>query len=384
MESLVQVALRLYVVVLLAGTLQGCDDQPFEPDPDESAQEGLERIRSQTGVPALGAMLFRGDSALESAVAGVRIAGGDGASEIDDRWHAGSLTKAMTATLAGVLVEEGVLSWETTIVDVFPDWEGEIRPEYHDVRLEELLSHTGGILGDVSRTPSWPRLPGDLSPLPEQRVRWSKEFLSVAPDSDRGSFLYSNAGYILAGTLLEGATGVAWEELVEDLVWGPLEMDGAGFGPPGVADAESEPWGHRVGPGGWIGVPPGPLADNPAALGPAGTAHGRMTDLARFAQAHLRGAQGEAGLLSPTGWTRLHSAPPTSPEYALGWFRTRRPWAPGPVFSHHGSNGIWHASVWFAPEADFGVVAVTNAGGEEGFTAADQAVALLIQRFLDR
>lgn len=367
---------------LVAGfAVTACEDDPVRADPDESLAEGLERVRTGVGVPALGAVLFTGDEVLEADVVGVRVAGRPERARSDDRWHAGSLTKAMTATLAGVLVEDGSISWETTVLDVFPEWEGEILPAYHDVRLEELLSHTGGVMDDVTRTPSWPELRDDPDPLPEQRVRWSREFLSVAPEATRGTYLYSNAGYVVAGALLEGATGRSWEELLSTEVWGPLSMAGAGFGAPGRNDPEDALWGHRVGAGGWRGVSPGPLADNPPALGPAGTVHGRMDDLVRFAQAHLRGARGEEGLLRAETWARMHSPPPTSRGYALGWARTTRPWAPGPVFFHHGSNGLWHASVWIAPEADFGLVTVTNAGGDDGFQAADQAAGLLIERF---
>lgn len=371
----------LLLALASALILPACGDDPVVPDPDESLAEGLERLRAGVGVPALGGILFSVDSVLESAVAGVRVAGHPGAVGPDGAWHAGSLTKAMTATLAGVLVEEGLISWDTTILDVFPEWAPEIRPEYGDVRLDELLSHTAGVLGDVSRTPSWPDLWTDPAPLAEQRIRWSKEFLSIPRESARGSYLYSNAGYVVAGTLLEGVTGEGWEALLADRVWAPLGMAGAGFGAPGREEPHRHPWGHRTGPGGWEGVPPGPLADNPPALGPAGTVHGRMIDLVRFARAHLRGARGEGGLVSPDTWTRMHTPPAASPGYALGWARTTRAWAPGPIYFHHGSNGLWHASVWIAPEAGFGVVTVTNAGGEDGFRAADEAAGLLIRRF---
>jgi len=301
----------------------------------------------------------------------------------EDRWHLGSLTKAMTATVAGTLVEEGAVSWESTILDVFPEWEGEILPAYEDVRLKELLSHTAGILSDVTRTPSWPGLREDDAPLTEQRRRWSVEFLSVPPEAARGTHLYSNAGYVVAGAMLEKVTGVPWEALMAERLFGPLGMAGAGFGAPGTAGSTSQPWGHRPGSGGWVGVEPGIQADNPAALGPAGTVHAPMADLVRFVQAHIQGDRGAATVVSPGTMAILHTPAPGT-EYALGWGRTTRGWAPGWVYVHHGSNTLWHATIWMAPEGDFGVISVVNAGGDPGFQAADEVAGLLIQRFLNR
>jgi hypothetical protein len=58
-----------------------------------------------------------------------------------------------------------------------------------------------------------------------------------------------------------------------------------------------------------------------------------------------------------------------------------RDWAAGTVLQHHGSNGYWWASVWLAPNRDLGLFAVTNAAGDPGFAAADEAVQALIRRF---
>ena len=53
----------------------------------------------------------------ELAAVGTRTVNGTVAVTTDDKWHLGSLTKNMTATLAGVLVEMSVVSWDTTPLD---------------------------------------------------------------------------------------------------------------------------------------------------------------------------------------------------------------------------------------------------------------------------
>ena len=81
---------------------------------------------------------------MERAAAGVRAQGSAELATAEDLWHVGSLTKSMTATLAGVLVERGDISWGTTVSEVLPGLIATTDPEYRDVRLDELLGHLRG------------------------------------------------------------------------------------------------------------------------------------------------------------------------------------------------------------------------------------------------
>ena len=72
----------------------------------------------------------------------------------------------------------------------------------------------------------------------------------------------------MAAAMAEQATGQSWEQLMRALLFEPLEMHTAGFGPPGDAQALDEPWGHAKRDGALIALAPGPMADAPAALAP--------------------------------------------------------------------------------------------------------------------
>lgn len=341
----------------------------------------LEQIRSDVGLPALAALALEGDSVIEIAATGVRAVGSPERASIDDRWHLGSNTKAMTATLAGILVERGVVQWTTTIAEVFPEITDSILPEYRDVRLEELLTHTGGLSADITRTPFWLRARDDIASLRAQRRRWIVELLRL-PSSPRGAYLYSNADYIVAGAMLERLTDASWETLMRREVFEPLGMRDVGFGPPGVPGVVDEPRGHVGTPGSYHSVDPVPIADNPAALGPAGTVNATLRAYGRFVAAHLAGARGDGGIVSAETFRRLQT-PPQGREYAMGWIRVPREWAAGDALTHAGSNTLWYAVVWMAPERDFAAIAVTNAGGEAGAQGTDRAVSALVRRYVD-
>ncbi len=70
---------------------------------------------------------------------GTRRAGLNIPVTINDRFHLGSDTKAMTALLAAMLVEEGKLHWDTPVKEVFPELAEKMDPGLRGVTLEQLL-----------------------------------------------------------------------------------------------------------------------------------------------------------------------------------------------------------------------------------------------------
>jgi len=70
----------------------------------------LEKVRVHYGLPAIAAAVVKDGTIIASGVAGVRVHGTLNAATIDDRFHLGSDTKAMTATLAGAL-KRVAMSW---------------------------------------------------------------------------------------------------------------------------------------------------------------------------------------------------------------------------------------------------------------------------------
>src|SRR5262245_45560629 len=118
----------------------------------------LEPIRARHSVPGLAGAIVVGDTVTEIGAVGVRKAGSPERLTVNDRFHMGSCTKSMTATLIAMLVEQGRLSWTTTIADVFPDLRERMHPDFRSVTLEQLLSHRAGVPTDLSADGLWTRL----------------------------------------------------------------------------------------------------------------------------------------------------------------------------------------------------------------------------------
>jgi CubicO group peptidase (beta-lactamase class C family) len=338
----------------------------------------LEPIRATYDLPALGGMVISSSEVIALGVTGVRKRGDTTLATVDDQWHLGSDTKAMTATIVARLAERNVVSFDDPLSKLFPNEVATMDPAYAAVPLRWLLSHRSG-MGDVTDYPDVvAALATSTDPVDIVRAAWTHAVLALPPlYPPDTAFLYSNSGYIVAGAALERATGKTWETLIADEVFGPLDMASCGFGAPGNANAVpvDDPWGHS----GTTPVAPGPDADNPPAMGPAGTVHCSLRDWSKFIVIFL-GAKPE--YLSAASRATL-TTPAAGADYALGWDTAVRPWAGGVALNHAGSNNLWFADLWVAPVRDRAFVTVTNRGDYDvAFPASDAAVGALIGAYL--
>lgn len=349
--------IRNFAIALAVLTAPGAFAQPAANDPELTAL--AQQARETSGSPAVAVMLWQAGEA-RIGVAGVRAEGSDAAVTPDDLWHIGSDTKAMTATLAARLVESGVIGWDDTIDDHLGAVIEDIDPAYADLTLRHLLSHRAGLPANIGMVDMIRfQMEGTAGrPMPEQRLDYASRILRTAPAAEAETeFLYSNAGYVIAGAMLEQATGESWESLMTAQVFEPLGMSSAGFGAPGSPYELDQPRGHRSGLlGGLTAVPPGPRADNPPVLGPAGTVHVSLSDLGRYLGAHMAGDRGEAsGYLTADSWQILHT-PPFGGDYALGWgLQNGR-------LIHAGSNTMWFVQIVMDVPSDRAVVIAFNDG----------------------
>jgi CubicO group peptidase (beta-lactamase class C family) len=359
--------------LVIIAALCACSPPPAQdPDaPPPGLVADLAEIRAARRVPALAAAVASRDGVIALAATGTRHRDTTVAVETGDRWHLGSDTKAMTATLIAMAVQDGRLRWDTTLAQALPAVT-DMHADYRAVALDVLLAHRAGTWTDL--TPHAAEIAGipDDAPVATQRAMFTAITLRAAPETAPGSaFGYSNAGYIVAGAILEATYGVPWEQLIAERLFTPLAMTSCGFGPPGTAAAVDEPWGHQ----GEAMVPmaPGaPGSDNPPALGPAGTVHCSLTDWATFGALQL-GTHPE--LVTDASLARLHTS--LGDDYALGWIAGTHA-EHGRYLAHDGSNTLWYARIIVAIDAGRVLLVTTNAGHAAAVAAVDDVTELLI------
>jgi CubicO group peptidase (beta-lactamase class C family) len=335
-------------------------------------QQIVERVRAETGVPALAAAAVRSEGSPAIALAGVR----DIASNVKvgpaDVFEIGSLTKSITATALARLVDHGRLAWTRPIADTFGDIP--VRAEYRRATVAMLLRHRTGInplqSPDAEMERALDQLRGTAT---EQRLALVRWLLTRPPAFPPGTaYAYSNGDYVVAGALGEKTSDIGFGALLADEVFGPLQMTTARVDSERRSD---EVRGHVTTEG---RLQPVPLQDNPyqlpPALEPAGAVRSSIGDLITFAQAHLRGLRGEPGLLTVATFAELHRAEPGPQQtvapfgvpvgYAGGWAELTL--ASGHRVSwHNGSAGSFFGWLTIAPDDDVAIAVLTNVGGRE-------------------
>jgi CubicO group peptidase (beta-lactamase class C family) len=152
------------------------------------------------------------------------------------RFGTASVTKMFTACAVVRLVRDGLVAFDTPVVDVLPP---DRRPAtlLPSVTVHHLLCHTSGIADYFEEDEDYPHLDdyADLwSDLPSYSMTEPADFLPLfgdlppyRPPGER--FQYSNAGYVVLGLVVEQLTDRSFTEVVEQRVFGPAGMSASGF-----------------------------------------------------------------------------------------------------------------------------------------------------------
>ncbi len=346
----------------------------------ESLDPVLKPYLDEYRLPALAAAVVKEGEIVSAGAVGTRRFGADIPVRLDDRFHIGSDTKAMTALLAAILVDSSKLRWDSTVAEVFPELASTMNAELKKVTLQQLLSHSSGMpsdneaMGIVLDRAGLQK--GNLDQMRYWIIQqWSVQPLASVPGA---GFAYSNIGYLFAGAMIERAAGRTWEELISEWIFDPLGLKSAGLGPQAKLGRIDAPLGHTTVDGKTTACLSGPNGDNPPVVGPAGTAHMSVLDFARWAA--WNAGEGKRGpkLVLPATLKKLHTpviaippesnapagAPPVG-KYCLGWGEIRPDWAHGPLLTHSGSNTKNLAMIFVEPAQDFAMVIMTNIAGEK-------------------
>jgi len=351
--------------------------QERPPTAADELQEFVHAERRAQQLPGLAAVVVRSDGSPQVYVSGERRIGKGGPIMPADRMHLGSLTKAITATLIGALVEKGTMTFETTLGATFPELFAKMQPAYRQVTVRQLLTHAAGLPTYGTNVSMLPLLSLKGTPT-EQRYAFVERVLAEPPRFTPGtSNEYSSAGAAVAAAMAERIAASPYRQLVEDLVFAPIGARTA-FGNPGLAP-KPQPWGHLTLRGAIVEVLPGsPLHTTPLAIEPAGGASPSLPDYGRFLQMHLRGLRGRDDGLKARTIQALHGRSPDKPvrSAAMGW--TVMPRDGVESHEHRGSSGAYVAYVTIQPSRDIAVAVLTNMGTDQGLRDVVMRIALRI------
>lgn len=281
-------------------------------------------------------------------------------------FQAASLSKAMSAVVAAAAAEEGLVDLDTDVSKMLISWRLPPMPYDGPITLRMLMAHRAGV--NVHGFPGY-RLD---EPLPEltrilDGVRDKNEPIRVIAEPGAG-WQYSGGGFVIAQQAIEDHTGLAWEDLADDLVFGPLGLERSTYrildaSQRGAVAVGYRPDATEVAGGGWHQYPEGA----PASLWTTPTEYATM--LIDVMKSHQDGTgtlldQASAGSL-------------LDPDYPVGFGVTRE--RGGIAIQHDGANEGYRTAFIALPNVGQGVVVMTN--NDAGTAVGDATIDIVAEIF---
>ena len=358
-KSFIRAGLALAALAVL-GTALSAGSQ----DPLRGFESYVREAMKAWKVPGLAVAVIRGDRIVYAGGFGVRQLGQP--APVDERtlFAIGSATKTFTASLVGMLVDEGKIRLDDPVTRYLPGFRLSDPLASAEVTVRDLLTHRTGVAG------------GDLLWAGGEfdREEIVRRIPLVPPTwSLRSRFDYSNIMFIAAGQVLAAAAGRSWDEALKARILDPLGM------------AETVSTVRALPPAGNVATPYDPADGGPIPVpwrnmdntASAGGINSNVRDMAQWIRFQLRqGLVDGRPLLSRAFIKEMRTPQTIIPQegkwdrmaplahfmaYGLGWI----------LSDYHGRLLIQHpggidgmsAVVGFLPEEDLGVVVLSNLNG---------------------
>ncbi|MFZ0523245.1 MAG: serine hydrolase domain-containing protein [Candidatus Acidiferrales bacterium] len=352
-------------IVLLAGAVVNANAQPqsqLSPEMQQKVDQIATAALTKTGVPSASVAIVKdGHIAYLHAYGNARLDPQTAATP-NMRYSIGSVSKQFTAASILLLQEQGKLSLDDKVGKFLPDL-----TRANDVTIREILSHTSGYQDYWSQDYV---MPGMLQPTTARKILdvWARKPLDFEPGT---KWQYSNTNYVIAGLIVEKASGQPLLQFLQQHIFTPLEMKS-------VADTDQAKLGDTD-PTGYMRYALGPLRPAPKEgtgwLFAAGELAMPADDLAKWDISIIN-----QSLLKPASYrdfaTEVVLADGLGSQYGLGVdvrseFGHRALEHSGEVSGFTSENDVY-------PDDHVAVVVLTNEDAAEAAGAIAKAIAPLL------
>ncbi|MEO5874742.1 MAG: serine hydrolase domain-containing protein [Streptosporangiaceae bacterium] len=307
----------------------------------------LRELLAEYGVPGASFAYWHRERLHAHAAGTLNLATGVQATT-DSLFQIGSITKVWTTTQIMLLVERGLLTVDTPVRDLLPEFQVADPHVTRTVTVRHLLTHTSGIDGDLFLDT------GRGDDCLERYLAACAGLPQLHPLGTTQS--YVNAGFPILGLIIERLTGRVWDQALREQIIEPLGLTR-------TCTLPEEALRFRTSTG-HLGDPavPTPTWGLMRALGPAGLICASAADVVAFGRAHLSDvlltAKSRGAMRQPQ--VELPNRHSLGSHWGLGWILDW--WDGRPVLSHAGSTIGQNAALWVVPDLDLVVAVLTNGG----------------------
>ena len=324
------------------------------PEPEWLKKLLIER-KSQFNTPALAASIVVDGKVVAASVVGIRKHGERTLAQLNDRFHIGSITKPISATMFARFAEQGFFNWNDTIKKMFPDFS--MQADYESVTIEQLLAHMSGM--PYQPTTSENETDKHGKTLQKKREGYVIAALKDKPEAKPGTKHIYGGGHILVANYVEQLMGLSYEELMKEEVFIPLKLNTARFGPPSSPNKLDAPWEHVIDNGEIKAVAP-EFNQFQQTRSPVGrNLCMSIIDLGNFAALHLRGSRGKSDYLKKETFHYLQTNVAET-NYSPAWATGSSSWAKGKILYHSGSTLKNLALCHIVSEENFAICIASN------------------------
>lgn len=352
------------LLAIVAGLFGPTRQAAAQPRELRGLDRYVERALATWQVPGLAIAVVKDDSVVYARGFGVREAGKAAPVDANTVFAVASTTKAFTAALIGMLVDEGKVRWDDPVAIHYPGFRLKDPYVTYELTLRDLLSHRSGL-------PRGDRL-WYLSPFDRAEVIRRLRFLEPATGF-RSAYGYQNIMFLTAGQVAEAVTGESWDAALRRRLFEPLGMSSTSTSVSALRGYPNQAVPHdrfdsTVVPIRW------PNYDN---LAGAGSMNSSVADMAQWIRLQLgHGEIRGRRLISDSVIREMHTpqtivrptreAQEMFPEthfvaYGLGW--SLRDYRGRKLIGHGGVLDGMRTEVLMAPEERLGVVVMANLEG---------------------
>ncbi|KAI0182704.1 beta-lactamase/transpeptidase-like protein [Xylaria flabelliformis] len=179
----------------------------------------IDSIRAAAGTPGVSIGVIHNHSILHESYHGYRDVENHLEVNRDTIFYVASLTKAITATAIGILVDDGLLEWTTPVHDILPEMSRFTELYSAKLTVLDILSHrTGKAWADALYLQSNNRIL-----LTKEHAIPVFDYLAQIKPA-RSTYMYNNHAYNIAGLVIEKVTGQTWSNFINQRLFKPLGM----------------------------------------------------------------------------------------------------------------------------------------------------------------
>jgi len=368
----------LLVLILVSPQAWAQADSSGEPSKTEQVEQAVNKAMEVFQVPGVAVGIVKNDAVVMSKGFGVIEHGKQAKVTPDTLFGIASNTKAMTAALLAMLVDEGKLEWQTRVIDIIPEFQMPDAYVTREFTIIDLLAHNSGLGLGAGDLMIWPETTLGVNDI----IKGLKYLPEVS--SFRSEFAYDNLMYVIAGEIIARLTGKSWEANIQERIFDKLGMKNTRAKFSMIPESNENVARAHVPLEGKLNVVGGNFLEK---FSSAGSVASSVNDMSHWLKAQLnQGAYGQGKELSNSLFSAEQSRKmwqartllPVSDKamaqdkthfraYGLGWFMNDYH---GVKLIHH-SGGILGmvSKVVLVPEADLAMVILTNQQSGYAFNA---------------